>query len=153
MSRYNFSVVSVWKILTVRKILRFCSDNARWESVVVHKHGAGVKFPENCKDWNSNCIVWLFRFLHKNGVCIFQQQAVGIPDNCYGHHGRCPCKIILSGVKFSRLSTKTAYILLFRDIFQCFGVFLVNFWVSNLKLENVACVKEITNIRYGVTSI
>ena len=52
-----------------------------------------------------------------------------IPDNCYGHHGRCPCKNILSGVKFSRLSTKTAYILLFRDIFQCFGVFLVNFLV------------------------
>ena len=50
LSRYNFSVVSVWKILTVRKILRFCSDNARWESVMVHKHGAGVKFPENCKD-------------------------------------------------------------------------------------------------------
>ena len=33
-----------------------------------------------------------------------------IPDNCYGHHGRCPCKNILSGVKFSRLNTKTAYI-------------------------------------------
>ena len=48
-----------------------------------------------------------------------------IPDNCYGHHGRCPCKNILSGVKFSRLNTKTAHILLFRDIFQCFGVFLV----------------------------
>ena len=52
-----------------------------------------------------------------------------IPDNCYGHHGRCPCKNILSGVKFFRLNTKTAYILLFRDIFQCFGVLLVNFWV------------------------
>ena len=52
-----------------------------------------------------------------------------IPDNCYGHHGRCPCKNILSGVKFSRLNTKTADILLFRDIFGCFGVFLVNFRV------------------------
>ena len=54
---------------------------------------------------------------------------VSIPDNCYGHHGRCPCKNILSGVTFSRLNTKTAYILLFMDIFECFGVFLVNFWV------------------------
>ena len=56
-------------------------------------------------------------------------QDEGIPDNCYGHHGRCPCKNIPSGVKFSRLKTKTAYILLFRDIFECFGQFLVNFWV------------------------
>ena len=52
-----------------------------------------------------------------------------IPDHCYGHHGQCPCKNILAGVKFSRLNTKTAYILLFRDIFECFGVFLVNFRV------------------------
>ena len=43
-----------------------------------------------------------------------------IPYNCYGHHGRCPCKNILSGVIFSRLNTKTAYIWLFRDIFECF---------------------------------
>ena len=48
-----------------------------------------------------------------------------------------PCKNILSGVKFSRLNTKTAYILLFRVIFECFGVILVNFRV-----------KEMTNIRY-----
>ena len=52
-----------------------------------------------------------------------------IPDNCYGHHGRCPCKNILSGVKFSRLNTKTAYIKFFRDIFECFEAFLVYFWV------------------------
>ena len=52
-----------------------------------------------------------------------------IPDHCYGHQGRCQCKNILSGVKLSRLNTKTAYILLFRDIFECFGVFLVNFRV------------------------
>ena len=72
-----------------------------------------------------------------SGTCNMSQQLLssrrrvsrksGIPDNCYGHHGRCPCKNILSGVKFSRLNTKTAYILLFRDIFQCFEVFLVNF--------------------------
>ena len=54
---------------------------------------------------------------------------LSIPDNCYGHHGQCPCKNILSGVKFSRLNTKTAYILLFRGIFECFGAVLVNFWV------------------------
>ena len=28
-----------------------------------------------------------------------------IPDICHGHHGRCPCKKILSGVTFSRLFT------------------------------------------------
>ena len=58
-----------------------------------------------------------------------------IPDNCYGHHGRCPCTNILSGVKFSRLNTKTAYIWLFRDIFECVGVFLVYFrvWASIAK--------------------
>ena len=50
----------------------------------------------------------------------YYKQARVIPDNCYGHHGRCPCKNILSGVKFSRLNTKTAYILLFRDIFLVF---------------------------------
>ena len=33
-----------------------------------------------------------------------------IPHICHGHHGRCPCKFILSGVKFSTLSTKNAYI-------------------------------------------
>ena len=37
----------------------------------------------------------------------------GIPDNCHGHPGWCSCKNILSGVKFSRLNTKTTYILLF----------------------------------------
>ena len=35
-------------------------------------------------------------------------------------------KNILAGVKFSRLNTKTAYILHFKDIFDIFGVFLVN---------------------------
>ena len=52
-----------------------------------------------------------------------------IPDNCYGHHGRCPCKNILSGVKFFRLNAKTAYNILFQGHFQCFGVFLIIFWV------------------------
>ena len=37
------------------------------------------------------------------------RHAPDIPDICYGHHGRCPCKNILSGVKFSRLNTKTIY--------------------------------------------
>ena len=83
------------------------------------------------------------------GCGSIKERFMTIPHNCHGHHGRCPCKNILSGVKFSRLNTKTAYILLFRDIFQCFEVFLVNFWVQNLELENAACVKEITNIRYG----
>ena len=49
----------------------------------------------------------------------YYKQARVIPDNCYGHHGRWPCKNILSGVKFSVLNTKTAYILLFRGIFGC----------------------------------
>ena len=44
-----------------------------------------------------------------------------ILDNCHGHHGPCPCKNILSSVNFLRLNTKSAYILLFRDIFECFG--------------------------------
>jgi len=31
---------------------------------------------------------------------------LSIPHICRGHHGRCPCKKILSGVKFSRLNAK-----------------------------------------------
>ena len=29
-----------------------------------------------------------------------------IPDICHGRHGRCPCKLFLAGVKFSRCNAK-----------------------------------------------
>ena len=45
-----------------------------------------------------------------------------IPHICHGHHGRCPCKIILSGVKFSRLNAK-------HYIFYCFGGIFVYFCI------------------------
>ena len=57
------------------------------------------------------------RFLFVGTRVVFEdpKKKIGtIPDNCYGHHGRCPCKNILSGVKFSRLNAKTAYNILFQ---------------------------------------
>ena len=47
-----------------------------------------------------------------------------IPDICHGHHGRCPCKIILSGVKFSRLNAKHYIVYYFLGIFVYFWVYL-----------------------------
>ena len=72
-----------------------------------------------------------------------------IPDICYGHHGRCPCKNILSGVKLSRSNAIIAYNILFQGHFLVFWVFLIIFWVQKLGFYNPACVKEMTNIRYG----
>ena len=40
-----------------------------------------------------------------------------IPHICHRHHRRCLCKNFLSGVYFSRLSEKNAYILLFQRHF------------------------------------
>ena len=73
---------------------------------------------------------------------------VSIPDNCYGHHGRCPCKNILSGVTFSRLNTETAYIWLFRDIFECFGGVFSQF--SGVKFGIKKCCLCKINDKYQV---
>ena len=58
----------------------------------------------------------------------------------------CLCKNFLSGVNFSRLSEKNAYIWLFRDIFSVFGAFSCFF---GCKICPV-CVKEMTNMRYVI---
>ena len=50
-----------------------------------------------------------------------------IPDICHRRHRRCLCNKIMSGVKFSRLNTNSAYFTLFADI-CCY--FLVFFMVS-----------------------
>ena len=47
----------------------------------------------------SSEIIWFWKLCQ---FCI----GLTIPDICHGHHGRCPCKIILTGVKFSRLKAK-----------------------------------------------
>ena len=36
-----------------------------------------------------------------------------IPHICHGHHGRCPCKKILSSVKFSRLNANNCIFYIF----------------------------------------
>ena len=67
-----------------------------------------------------------------SSTSVGRQVGRSIPDNCYGHHGRCPCKKYSVRCKnFSRLNTKTAYTLLFRDICECFRLFffLFNFRV------------------------
>ena len=64
-----------------------------------------------------------------NLIQLVNNPAKYIPDNCYGHHGRCPCKNILSGVKFFRLNAKTAYNIFFSRTFLGFLGVLINFWV------------------------
>ena len=56
---------------------------------------------------------------------IFLKHTFGspIPDNCYRHHGRCPCKNILSGVKFFRLNTKLHIFYFSGSFFSVFGCF------------------------------
>ena len=49
-----------------------------------------------------------FQWIPIQYLFISTSSPVSIPHNCYGHHGRCPCKNILSGLKFSRLNAKTA---------------------------------------------
>ena len=36
-------------------------------------------------------------------------RSLNIPHNCYGRHGRCPCKFFLPGVIFSRLNAKNHF--------------------------------------------
>ena len=74
---------------------------------------------------------------------------LSIPHICLGHHGRCPCKEILSGVKGSRLNRTNAYFALFQDICSHFWVFFHSCGCTHLGLKNPVCVKEMTNMRYA----
>jgi len=71
-----------------------------------------------------------------------------IPHICHRHHRQCLCKKNLSGVKFSRLNGKTAYLILFGAICCNFWVFFIIFGCKKLGFKNPASVKEMTNMRY-----
>ena len=49
----------------------------------------------------------------------FWENVWSIPHICHGHHGQCPCKKILSGVKFSRLNAQNC------TFYTFWGVFVV----------------------------
>jgi len=69
-----------------------------------------------------------------------------IPDICHRHHRRCRCNFFLSSVNFPRMNTK---LILFCVIIWHLTPFVYMFFSVNFILRNFACVKEMTNIRYG----
>ena len=134
MSRFTFRGQSIW---------HFASMNAD-----VHQRSNMLR---RISSWRKVFAVFLGRPLAPSLYTPHPHSHQHISDNCYGHHGRCPCKKYSVRCKnFSRLNTKTAYILLFRDIFESLGVFLVYF--SGVKCWIWKCCLCKSNDKYQVCS-
>ena len=89
-----------------------CSQQS-WTENYVQQHCNFYSWPRAC-DW-----LWKWEWLTRrnnfgskhcchNNFCLtsLYAQCTHIPDICHGRRGRCPCKIFLAGVNFSRCNAK-----------------------------------------------
>ena len=81
------------------------------------------------------------RQFHTLAMCLWCE-LLSTPHICHRHHRRCTCKKNLLGAIFSRFNGENCIMhIYFTLLFVIFG--------CNLGLTNLACVKDMTNMRYA----